>query len=288
MKRGFFLCAFLLLGCRKTKTEAPDAQQVETRVVNRVVSMSPSTTEALFAIGAGGQTVGRSRYCDYPPAALPLPQVGGYVDPSFEAILALRPDFVTGARGPSGTAMTDRLEARNIATFFPKTETFAEIDEMLLGLGARTGKVTEANAVVTKLHEQIATVERAVTGLPRVRVLLVFGLSPLTVAGPEGFPDELIRRAGGTNAVREGGGYPTLAIERVITLDPDLVINAAMGEPRGSERIHRDTPGWSHVRAAREGHVVAIADESLLRPGPRIGDGLTTLARAIHPEAKIP
>jgi iron complex transport system substrate-binding protein len=253
-----------------------------------VVSLSPSTTETLFVIGAGDKVVGRSRYCDWPPEALKLPTIGGYVDPSFEAILALRPGLVTGARGPAGAALSERLEARGIMTYLPRTESFPEIDAMLLGIGERTGKSAEAKAKVEALHARIDAVEKAVASRPRVRVLLVFGLEPLSVAGPASFADEMIRRAGGTNAVTEGGGYPTLGIERVMTLDPDVIVNAAMAEAHGNERLGPDTPGWARVRAVREKRVVAVSDESVLRPGPRVGDGLATLARALHPDVALP
>jgi len=256
--------------------------------VERIVSILPSTTEALFAIGAGDRVVGRSRYCDYPPEVARLPQVGGYVDPSFEAILALRPDLVTGARGPAGKTLSERLEARGVATYFPKTESFAEIDAMILGLGEKTGRVAEAKATVAAIDAKVAGVERAVADRPRRRVLLVFGLEPLSVAGPSSFADEMIRRAGGANVVTEGGGYPNLGIERVITLDPDVIINAAIAEAHGHERIGKDTPGWAKVRAVAEGRVAPIADEAALRPGPRIGEGLAALARAIHPEVTVP
>ena len=121
-----------------------------------------------------------------------------------------------------------------------------------------------------------------------MRVLLVFGLQPISVAGPSSFAEEMIRRAGGTNVVTEGGGYPTMGVERVITLDPDVIVNAAIAEAHGNERISKDTPGWGHVRAVDGGHVVPVTDESVLRPGPRIGDGLATLARAIHPDVVVP
>ena len=232
--------------------------------------------------------VGRSRYCDWPPEVIKLPQIGGYVDPSYEAILALRPEMVTGARGPAGAALSERLDARGIATFFPQTESFAQIDSMILGLGERTGHAAEAKAKVDALDAHIAAIEKAVAARPRVRVLLVFGLQPLSVAGPSSFADEMIRRAGGTNAMNEGGGYPTIGVERVMTLDPDLVVNAAMAEAHGQERISKDTPGWGRVRAVATGHVVGITDESVLRPGPRVGDGLATLARALHPEVEVP
>jgi iron complex transport system substrate-binding protein len=184
--------------------------------------------------------------------------------------------------------MSERLEARGIKTFLPRTESFAEIDAMMLGLGERTGHAAEAKAKVAALDAQVAAIEKAVATAPHPRVLLVFGLEPVSVAGPASFADEMIRRAGGTNVVSEGGGYPTLGMERVITLDPDVIVNAAIAEAHGNERIGKDTPGWGKVRAVTAGHVVGITDESVLRPGPRVGDGLTTLARAIHPGLALP
>ncbi len=249
----------------------------------RIVSLSPSTTEAVFVVGAGDRLVGRSRYCDWPKEEVEkLPQVGGYVDPSFEAILALRPDLVVGARGPAGTTITDRLEARGIAWYFPPTESFAQIDEMILGIGARTQRSEAANAYVQKMHADIARVETSVASLSPVRVLLVFGLEPISVAGPASFPDEMLKKVGAVNVVAEGSAYPTMGIERVLVLDPDVVIDAAMGEEHTAERMGKDAPGWSRVRAIREGHLVSIGDESILRPGPRIAEGLATLARAVH------
>lgn len=120
-----------------------------------------------------------------------------------------------------------------------------------------------------------------------MRVLLVFGLEPLVVAGPGSFPDEMLRKVGATNAVEAGGAYPALGIERVLALDPDVVIDAAMGEARSAERMGKDAPGWGRVRAIREGRLVAVSDESVLRPGPRIADGLERLARAVHPGLEV-
>ncbi len=286
IRLGLVLGLALAAGC--SKSGAPAQADAGAAAATRIVSLSPSTTETLFVLGAGDRVVGRSRYCDWPAEVTKLPQIGGYVDPSYEAILALRPDFVTGARGPAGAAMSERLDARGIVTFLPRTESFAEIDAMILGVGERTGRSAQARATVDALDKRVAAIEKAVAARPRVRVLLVFGLAPLSVAGPASFADEMIRRAGGTNAVTEGGGYPTLGIERVLTIDPDVVVNAAIAEAHGNERIARDTPGWSHVRAVKEGRVVGVTDESVLRPGPRIADGLATLARALHPDVVIP
>jgi iron complex transport system substrate-binding protein len=270
---------FALLSCR---SGAPSGA----KVASRVVSLSPSTTEALAVIGARASLVGRSRYCDYPADVLSLPQVGGYVDPSYEAILALAPDLVTGARGPSGPDLATRLGTRGIATYFPVTESFDGIDAMLRGLGDRTAHRREADAVVARLHADEAAVAAAVVGEPKVRTLLLFGIAPIVAAGPGGFPDEMLRKAGGQNVVTEGSAYPTLGLERVLALDPDVIVDAAWGEADDHGRISIDTPGWRELRAVKAGRVVSLRDEVILRPGPRIGDGLRLLAKALHPGVK--
>jgi iron complex transport system substrate-binding protein len=281
-----FLCLLSLLamaqfGCKRDSAAHADG-------VHRVVSLSPSTTEAIAAIGARDELVGRSRYCDYPPDVRSLPSVGGFVDPNFEAIVALRPDLVTGARGPAGRQVTERLEALGIATYFPETESLANIDAMILGLGGRTGHAGEASTVVDALHAKEASLRARVDSLPHPRTLLVFGLGPIVAAGPGGFPDEMLRAAGAANVVTEGGAYPTLGVERILALAPDVVLDATMQESKGDERITRDTPGWAELEAVKAGRVVALRDEAILRPGPRVAEGIRTLATAVHAGLELP
>ena len=273
------LLVLLTLACSREKAD------VQKGNAKRVVSISPSTTEAVFAVGAGATLVGRSRYCDFPLEVKKLPQVGGYVDPSLEAILALQPDLVIGDRGPAGSAIADRLAARGIGTYFPETTSFAAIDAMIVGIGDRTGHAADARRVTESMSARLARIEKVVAPLPKTRVLLVFGLAPLSVTGPGSFADEMIRRAGGTNVITEGGMYPAIGVERVLALDPDVIVNAAMMEERASDRLSKDAPGWSRVRAVQTDRVTSITDEAILRSGPRIIDGLAMLARALHPEA---
>ena len=276
-----FLVAAAFAGCAKKERAAKS-------VATRVVSLSPSTTETMYAIGAESLLVGRSRYCDYPPAVLALPQVGGYVDPNLEAILGLRPDLVIGARGPAGQTITERLAAQGASTYFPETESIAAIDAMIRELGKRTGHDAEAAKVVADLDAREDAITKTASAAPKVRVVLVFGLEPIVVAGPKSFPDEMLARAGAVNAITEGTTYPVVGIERIIALDPDLVLNAAMGEARGTERITAGAAGWREVRAVKEGHVIGITDESVLRPGPRVADGIRTIAHAVHPSLSLP
>lgn len=253
----------------------------------RVVSLSPSTTEAVFAIGAGATLVGRSRYCDYPPEAAGLRAVGGYSDPNIEAILALAPTLVIGARGPAGPALEESLRAHNIATYFPETESIAQIESMLSELGQKLGAEAGAARAVAHLRDRRRAIEEAVRSRPRVRVAILFDISPIFAAGPGGFPDELLRIAGGENVIARGGPYPTIGIEHLIALDPEVLIDGAAEMAEGAQPASRllslrDAPGWRELAAMRAGRVRSLPNAAALRPGPRIGEGLVALARAIH------
>jgi iron complex transport system substrate-binding protein len=277
-----FLAVFATLGCRERRREGREAR--------RVISLSPATTEAAYALG--GKLVGRSRFCDYPPEARELPSVGGFVDPSLEAILGLAPDLVIGVQGPGlGPDLAERLDARGVASWFPLTDRMSQIDEMLLGLGERLGRLPAARELVGKLSGHRARVARALDGRPRPRALLVFGLRPIVAAGHGGFPHEMLTLAGAENAIgAEGTRYPTLGIERVLALDPDVIIDAtgAPGHASENEAVHASRPGWKELRAVRAGRLVTIRDDRALRPGPRIAEGLEVLARALHPGLEIP
>jgi iron complex transport system substrate-binding protein len=251
---------------------------------HRIVSLGPSTTEALFAIGAGDRLVARSRYCDWPPEATKLPAVGG-LEPDIEAILQLGPDLVVGPSGQWSGRFSETMHAHGIATWFPdEIQSLAGVDALIVGLGERTGHAAEARV----LDAREAAIEKATATASRPRVLLVAGLGPIVVAGPHTFADDLVRRAGASNVVTEGGSWPTLGFERLVELDPDVILDVSVAETGGVTHITRDAQGWAGVRAVREGHVVPIGDERVLRPGPRIAEGLAVLVRALHPEAAIP
>jgi iron complex transport system substrate-binding protein len=267
--------ATFLAGCG-ARSSAPPAKA-------RVVSLSPSTTEAVFAIGAGDRLVGRSRFCDHPPEALGLPSVGGFSDPNIEAILALAPTLVAGARGPAGPTLESTLQAHGVATYFPETESFDQIAAMLAGLGERLGRADEGSAAAARLQLARRRVADAAKALPPPRAVLLFDVAPIVVAGPGGFPDEMMRLARAENLITEGGAYPTIGLERLVALDPDVILDGATaGTPGPSPLAGKgDAPGWRALRAFAAGRVHTLSS-TVLRPGPRIGDGLQELARAVH------
>ncbi len=275
----------LFAACEKRRSAAKNEVRDATSPM-RVVSLSPGTTEAAFAIGAGNRLVGRSRYCDHPPAAAKLPSVGGFIDPSLEAILGLSPSLVIGVQGPGGPKIADQLAQRGITSYFPHTDTLDQIMAMLKGLGERLGAVEGAGEVSARIARQRAAVQEAVTGRKRPKALFLFGLRPIVVAGRGGFADEMLRLAGAENVVR-AKRYPTLGIEQVLALDPDVLVDATGASGHAGETVNKETTGFRELRAVKEDRFVSLHDDRVLRPGPRIGEGLIVLAKALHPGISV-
>lgn len=283
-RRAFLLAmlsAAVQSACKSTKSLTSQFPQ-------RVISVTPNTTESIFAIGAGKRLVGRSRYCDYPPEASSVQVVGGYVDVSIETLLALQPDLVVGARGPTGSGLVEKLNARGIRTYFPPTESVEEIFAMIVGLSDLLDCGVAARRVVANLKSELSAITKAVSNEAKPRALLVFGLSPIVVAGPGSFPNEMLELAGATNAISAGPRYPSLGIEEVIAAKPEIIIDAAIAEGHGKTRVQKEASGWGEVPAVKADKVVALQDDAALRPGPRLAAGVRALAKLIHTGVQIP
>ncbi len=251
------------------------------RAGHRVVSVSPNCTEAMFAIGAGDLLVGRSLQCDHPPEAKHLPSVGEYASPNLEAIIALRPTLVIGEQGPVGPQIAHRLRTRGIDTFFPATDSVADITAMLRNLGQRVARQQAARQLAQRIDTQVARLATWAHPRKAVPVVMVFDVSPIFVAGPGSFPDELLRLSGGDNLITRGGKWPTIDVEHLLSLNPAVIIDAMGVGLATTSRVGR-APGWQGLDAVKQGRVRRLHSSAALRPGPRIADGLEDIARAIH------
>lgn len=253
----------------------------------RFVSLVPSTTETLFALGLGDRVVGVSTYCDYPAEATRLPRVGAMLNPSLEAIVALRPDALVGVEGPVNLAVLERLRARGVRTVFPRTESVPEVLDALAVFARLAGEPGRAGPLRVRIEAQLARVEAVVRGRARPRVLMVFSVRPLVVAGRGSWTDAVLTRAGGVNVATGDARYPTVSVEQVLAWAPEVVLDLSTmsteAPPDGSLVAALTAHGT--VPAVTAGRVHVLTDPRYVRPGPRVGEAAEGIARVLHPDA---
>jgi iron complex transport system substrate-binding protein len=299
IRRGFpFRQILLMLLCGAVPAGAAVSARDDTgqvvrlaRAARRVVSLAPSTTEALFAIGAGPRLVGVSSFDDYPPAAKKLPKVGTFSGPDLERIVAAKPDLVVAAHG-NPLELIRRLRSRKIPVYVTNPMTIDTVLENMRALGRLTGRDAAAQRLVQGLRDRLRRVAERVAGRPAVNTLVVIWDEPLTVAGGKSFLQDLLRRAGGVNAARSiTDTYPKLDPERLLLMNPTVVLYPVGGDRERSDRRGarlerlKERAGFRQTAAARTGRFHSLNPDWLMRPGPRMVQGIEAVARLLHPEA---
>lgn len=248
----------------------------------RIISLAPSNTEILYALGLQDRVVAVDQFSDYPAAAAEKPHVGGYLDPDVEGMIALDPDLMLATAAHEGTILP-RLEELGIQSFILEPTTLDEILESIATVGTLTGEPAAASRVVCALQGRVDRVEDAVAGAPPTRVFFEISLD-LYTAGEGSYVDDLLSRAGGDNIIGgDAGPWPQVNNEAVIAADPEVILLADHELGVTAESVAA-RPGWRVISAVEDGRVVALEMNTVVRPGPRVVDGLEAIARAMHPE----
>jgi iron complex transport system substrate-binding protein len=247
----------------------------------RIVSLAPSITETLFAIGAGAQVVGVTDYCTYPAEARRKPRVGGIINPSIEAIIGLRPDLVIMSM--EGNVRDDfrKLTSLGVSVYVTNPRTLQGIYASMTQLGSITGTADSAARVVARLRLREQAV-RARAGKIPVRTLMVVSLQPLIVAGRNTFIQELLEAAGGVNlAAYAKGNYPVYSRETLLANNPDVILltSDVLGDVSALPRMF---PEWYIVSAIRHKRVYRVEADLVSRPGPRALDALESIVYILH------
>jgi len=276
-----------LVGC--PQTPAPPASATPGAAPARIVSLAPSITETLFAIGAGERVAAVTAHCDWPAAALEKPRVGGYNAPNVELVLAARPDLVIVPREGANRGPFDRLRALGVRVEDVRVTSLDELAPSIERVAALAGRPEEGRALAASVTARIEAVRRAVAGRPLVKTLLAVDHDPLIAAGRETFGDDLIRAAGGLNVASQAlSSYPQLGLEAILSAAPAVIVEAGMAPGDAAMRSEAARLRWARhaeIPAVRDGRVVAIDPDLVVRPGPRLVEGLEALARLLHPGA---
>jgi iron complex transport system substrate-binding protein len=254
----------------------------------RIVSLAPSNTEILFAIGAGDQVVGRDQLSDFPEEAKKLADIGSTFDAlNTEKIVSLKPDLVLAAE-INTEAQVKQLEDLGLTVYYLKNPT--TLEEMYKNLeivAQMTGHDQEAATLIDSLKKRVAAVDEKIAPISsRPNVFYELDATdpakPFT-AGKGTFITQLIERAGGHNIAADLDGYPQISLEQVVAADPAFII---LGDARYgvSPESIAQRPGWANLTAVKDEKIFPFNDDLVSRPGPRLVDALEELAKLLRPE----
>lgn len=253
----------------------------------RIISLAPSNTEILFALGLGDRVVGVTNYCDYPPEAQQKEKIGGPWTPDIEKIVALQPDLILAA-GVNPIQVIDNLAGLGLTVFGIEATDLNDLLNDISTVGLITNRQTEAQALVTEMQERIEAVTTKTAGLSpqqKPRTMHIMWHEPLWTSGQGTFIHDLIEKAGGVNAFGDLQGYKSVDIESVIARDPEVIIVTAMGGAgSGTWNWVLSAPQLAGVSARENGRIYYVESGWVERPGPRIVLGLEQIAKYIHPE----
>jgi iron complex transport system substrate-binding protein len=266
---------------------------LEAAVPSRIVSTSPSITEALFALGLGDRVVGVSTFCRFPPAVAQLPKVGTFLKPDAELIAGLRPDLVVIHESPTG--LDRRLKSLAIPFVIVERGTLASVFSSIRQIATAAGVPDRAERLVADLRRRLDDVTKAGAAVPRQRVMFIIGRRPglladLVAIGPGSYLNDLIEIAGGVNVMAIEGQpeYPRISMETVLRLDPDVIIDTVdMGET-DRDRQRRQAANerlWAPFRtltSVKTGRLHAATTDALVVPGPRVVEAAEWVAALLQ------
>jgi iron complex transport system substrate-binding protein len=291
------LVAILMSGCsnetvhRTAEGESSSSDRSEALVIvddrgrnvtirsmpQRIVSLTPSGTEILFALGVGERVVGVTKWCDYPAEAKTIPQVGD-VNISVEKVVSLEPDLVI-AHSTLNESVIRQLEGLGKTVIALNPKSIEEVTQNISLIGRACGRHAEADILNDGIQEVIRGISESNAGTTGLKTLVVIQPNPLWAAGPETFVDEMITVCNAENIAHDARqGFNTFPVERALARDPQVIIVG-----RESERqFFLKSPVWKDTDAVRSGRIVVINPDLLVRPGPRLSDGLQELAVVLH------
>lgn len=254
--------------------------------VKRIVSLAPSVTETIFALGAQDRLVGDTDFCDYPPEARQKPHVGSVMAPNLEEIVALKPDVVIASKAGNRIETVRALESLHIAVYGTYARSVADVLQSMQKLARVIGAEDQGNNIASSLEARLDALHQQLQNVPRVRVLFVVWRDPLISMGQQTFLADAMRAAGAESVITSEQDWPHVSMEEMVKLQPDYLVFSADDRARGQQEFAAivDTPGWRDLRAVREKRV-AIVPDAISYPAPRLIDAIEVLARQLHPEA---
>ena len=257
----------------------------------RIVSLAPSITESLYALGLIDRVVGVTRYCDYPPEALTKTKIGGYYDPNYEAIVMLEPDLIIMLAEHEGPR--EHLAELGYPIIVVNHKSISGILRSIEAVGKACGALQKAKSITEDIKARMERIRAKTAGQPSPRVMVSIGrnmgsgtLKDVYISGKEGFYDEMIEMIGGVNAYGGGVAFPVVSSEGIVTMNPEVIIDMVPDlEENGwnPEMILKEWDALSQVDAVKNRRVYVFGEDYVAVPGPRFISIMEKMARVMYP-----
>jgi iron complex transport system substrate-binding protein len=294
MSRKFLLWAFIITilfdipvqGKEGLLTDEMGRKLKIPHPVKRIVSLAPSITEILFDMGLNGEIVGVTDFCDYPKAVLNKPRIGGFVNPSIEKIVSLKPDVIIGIRDGNRIETIHRLDDLGFSVYMVDPKGFDGVIKTVQNIGEVVARKDESRRIIRDTMMRKEKIVRFTQSLSKPKIFFQVCNAPMITVGRETLTNDLIRMAGGRSISEdESSSYPLYSIEAVILKSPEVIIISSMEKHKNSINLVKEWQNWKSIPAVKSGSIYVIDSNLVDRPAPRIAEGLEVLARMIHPGA---
>ncbi|HXM99370.1 MAG TPA: cobalamin-binding protein [Candidatus Dormibacteraeota bacterium] len=255
------------------------------QAINRIVSLAPSLTETLYALGLQDRLVGDTDYCDYPPDAQKKTKVGGGINPSIETIASLHPDLVLVTKNFNRLETVETLKGLGIPSYATEPHNVRDIISSTEKIAELMGAPEAGKSVAEDMQKRLSLLQEKLEGTSPRRILFVVWSDPLISIGKDTFIADALRLAGAVSIVDSAQSWPQMNLEEMVKMQPDYLVFASSH----SESVARDfdvlarRPGWRLLDAVRNRRFAVISD-AVNRPAPRIVSAIEELARQLHPE----
>ncbi len=253
--------------------------------VKRIISLAPSVTEILFALGLPEEIAAITKFCDYPEAALSKPRIGGFVNPDVEKIVSLKPDLIIGIRDGNRMDIVDRLNDFGFPVYLIDPKGFNGVMGTIENIGDVVGREKESRRMIRDMADKREHMITLTRSLSKPKVFFQVGDVPLITVGKGTLADDLIRLAGGRSiSENELESYPSYSIETILARVPEIIIMTSMESKKDHTNLIKRWQNWKSIPAVKKNAIYVIDSNLVDRPTPRIAEGLDILVRIIHPE----
>lgn len=292
--RRIICLLFLVLAFTFIADKSSDARVIRdqaNRIVSvpdnpeHIVSLAPSITEIIFALGEADRLKGVTQHCDFPAAAQTLPKVGSYVHLDLEKIVALKPDLCIAVRDGNPRSAVDRLETLGIPVYAVDPRNLDTVADTILEIGQLLNATPKAQYLANEMRSRIERVKARVVGAQSVPgVFFQIGIVPIVSVGSNTLIHELITAAGGKNLADGPTSYPRFSKEQVLALQPEVIIITSMTREQDFEQVRDEWKQFDSLPAVRNQRIYIVDSNLFDRATPRLIEGLESLATIIHPE----